>query len=154
MISCPWMLRFLSGLILCNSYVIITLSSYFQISSSVWQILLSVCYEPPLALKIFQLVFLRGSTSLVVGEVICVSHSWLKTPVTYSLHTTPLWVSLLFTIYCDGKLLWWGLRDALIYCNSNKPLGSILVPCPFSKVLILISSMCSTICLVAGSLPL
>lgn len=43
-----------------------------------------------------------------------------KSTVNYSLHFNMLWFSLLATIHCTNKLLWWILRAILIYRYRDK----------------------------------
>lgn len=50
-------------------------------------------------------------------------------------------VDLCVATYCRKKLLWYGLKDALISGHNKKSLGVILILHPFSKIIVLDSSL-------------
>lgn len=52
-----------------------------------------------------------------------------------------LWVFLFLNIYWRKKFLWWGLKDELVYWNTNKFLGIGLSLSLFNKVMVINSSM-------------
>lgn len=86
--------------------------------------------SPTLAFKSFFLFFWNIPWGVVVVELrICdlnfpfiVEHSTDTCPLNFG----QLWISILTTIPCTEKFLWWRLRGALIY--------GYMIPCPFSKL--------------------
>ena len=60
-----------------------------------------------------------------------------NTPECLPLCTLSLWVSVLVPIYFGKKPLWWRLREALIYEDNRVLLGVILLPCSFSRTIVL-----------------
>lgn len=57
--------------------------------------------------------------------------------VSCSLHDDQLCISVLITIYCQKKLLWWWLQNTLIYGDSSKSLGVVfLIPSQFNRMMI------------------
>lgn len=54
--------------------------------------------------------------------------------VSCSLKVVPLWSSLLTTIYCKKKFLWWGLSDTLIYRDSCMSLEVTLLLCFLNRI--------------------
>lgn len=46
------------------------------------------------------------------------------------------WVSMLITVYCKCKLLWWRSKEALIYEHNNTPLEVGLIVFLFSRILV------------------
>lgn len=61
--------------------------------------------------------------------------------VSHCLHLGELWVSVSIAIYLSDLLLWWGLRDTLLYEYNNKSSGINLIPCPSIKILVAVSSL-------------
>lgn len=72
----------------------------------------------------------------------------------YSEHINHLKVSVLTATYCKEKLLRWGLRETLIYGDSNKSLGTILILFAFSKITVLGLPQESMTYIATGSWPL
>lgn len=52
----------------------------------------------------------------------------------YSPQQDQLWVSVLTTVQCPEKFLWWGLRDVLIYGHRGTYLKNSLKSCPLNKI--------------------
>lgn len=82
-------------------------------------------------------------------------HVGLPIPTVFSsLHIKKLQgISVLTDIYCKEKFLRRGLKDVLLYRYSNKSLGVILIPCPFSRIIVVGSSLGPKSYLVTGSWP-
>lgn len=89
-------------------------------------------YPPPLALTIFIIPLPQSSQSLVWESVICLSHLGLTT-LSFIFCTL---TSCESQIYCQRKLLSWGLRDGLIY-RYRMASRIILVLCPLSGIKVL-----------------
>lgn len=89
-----------------------------------------------------RLGFSSHSSSKTPGEGcdVCVPME-PSSPRSHTLSMLTFWESVLITIYCKEELLWWGLRDALIYVYSSKSLGVVLTLCPFSRAIVLDSSL-------------
>ena len=72
------------------------------------------------------------------NEVILgLSIQWNLTNSILSLSFSVRWpVEGLCSIYCKEKLLWWEMRNAVIYIYNKKLLGAILTLYPFSQIII------------------
>lgn len=81
------------------------------------------------------------------GEGVNIDVQWGLSPPHWLLLWThgQLWVSLYWTLtHCTVKLVWWGVRDALIDGYRNSYLGGGLMLCPFSKIIVVNSLLRST----------
>lgn len=54
----------------------------------------------------------------------------------YLLYNYYLWISVLIALYYKKKLLWWGVRDDLIYGCRDNSLSYVLKLCPSSNVVV------------------
>lgn len=94
-------------------------------------------HSPHLALKIilphlsqFSLNFSNRACGIAVDA----SFRYEYSIVSYSRYHVYLWVSVLID---KGKLIWWGLREALICECNNKSTGVSLIISPFSRVMVI-----------------
>lgn len=112
----------------------ISMRWYVHSTRIVWKILFPWSQPPPVALTIFLLPF--HITSELWGEKygIDIPFKAEYSKVFHSLHVNHLWSSVLISIYCKKKCLWWGLSDVKIYGHRNKPLWVLLLLCPFIRV--------------------
>lgn len=67
----------------------------------------------------------------VWGGLMKRSYLYINGPESYALRIVQSWISLLITIYCQKKLLWWALRDSLSYGHHN-----ILFFCSFNEIIV------------------
>lgn len=109
-------------------------TSHAQLHCCVWRTLFC-CSQPwPLALAIF-LLLLRWSPSLGWRGEGCDTDASLRAE-NLSLSFSAL-RSLLITAYHEQRLLWWELRDELIYgYNHGKSLGVGSILCQFSWIIV------------------
>lgn len=110
--------------------IAIAVNSYVYLPFYVWK-----AGSLVLSSSSHSLSFPHRSLSIVGRGVIWMSPLGLRTPVSYSLHDDQLSISVLSAIYCN-KLLWWEVRDALIYGYSIA-LGVIFILCPFKRIIAL-----------------
>lgn len=82
----------------------------------------------PQALTLFLPLILQWSLSLAgrrcAIDVPCKAE---RSIVSYSLHVSQLWVSVLITTYGERKLLYWSIRNELIYGYKDNSGGSLLL---------------------------
>lgn len=95
------------------SAVTVAVSSYAQ---------LSCVQEVPLLVAVSAFLPFLPQSSLILGR----KKDDIDVPVkaenptgSYSLHLGQLWAFVLISVYWKGKLLWWGLGDALIHEYNN-----------------------------------
>lgn len=74
----------------------------------------------------------KPSEAMVQYALIRAEHSL----VSYSLCFVQLWVSVLIIIYCKQKLLYWRVKDVLIYGHKNYSLTVRLILCPFGRIVL------------------
>lgn len=74
-------------------------------------------------------------------------HSLLSSP----LPMDQVFISVLIAIYCVKNIFWWGLRDVLIYKNSNNSSAIGLILCPINLIIVVDSSLGPMTCVAMGS---
>lgn len=116
----------------CSSLVYaisVSVSSSGLQPQRIWKMLFLWSYQPLLALNFF-CPFSHKDLRALDGRALMKTHL----PLSLSLSSCfQLWVSVLTTIYCKKKRVWWGFSDALIHGYRNMYLGVVSLLCSLCR---------------------